>query len=61
MQVSKATSRIRRLFASLRIHYNNSQKILKNRNKQKNKEMKKFRTKVVNSMIFRIPCNTCFK
>ena len=52
MQVSKATSRIRRLFASLCIHYNNSQKILKNRNKQKNKEMKKFRTKVVNSMIF---------
>ena len=58
-QVSKATSSIMRLFTSRDVHYNNSP----NTEEQKQSEtyIKKLQTKVVDSMIFRIHCNTFFQ
>ena len=54
MQVSKATSSIARLFPSLGVHYNKVQK-------QNETQIKKIQTKVVDSMIFGIHCNTLFQ
>ena len=59
MQVSKATSSIMWLFVSLDIHYNNG---LNTRVQNQNEtEIKKSQTKVVNSMIFGIHCDTFFQ
>ena len=53
-----ATSNIRRLFASLGIHYSNS---LNNKvQKQTETEIKEPQTKVVDSVIFVIYCYTFF-
>ena len=52
MLVPKATSRIRRLFASLDIHYNN---IANTEMQKKMKLNKEASNKVVNSKIFEIP------
>ena len=59
MQVSKAISSIRRLFASLDIHYNNS--LNTELQKQNKTQIKKLQTKVVDSMIFGIHCYTFFQ
>ena len=56
MQVSKATLIIRKLFPSLDIHYNNS--LRTEVQKQNEIKIKKLQTKVVDSMIFGIHCNT---
>ena len=55
MQVSKTTSRIRRLFPSLDINYHNS--LNTEVQKQNKAEIKKLQTKVVDSMIFGLHCN----
>ena len=57
MQVSKATSSIIRLFISLYIHYNRDIKV----QKQNETKVKRLKTKVVNSVILRIHCNTFFQ
>ena len=59
MQVSKGTLSIMRLFALLDIHYNNS--LNTEVQIQNETEIKKLQTKVVDSMIFEIHCNTCFQ
>ena len=48
-----------RLFASLDIHYNNS--LHRKVQKQHETEIKKLQTKVIDSMIFGIHCNTFFQ
>ena len=60
MQASKATSSIRRLFASLNIHNNNCLIINTEVQKQNEAEIKKLQTKVVDLMIFGIHCRTYF-
>ena len=57
-QISKATSSIRRLSASLDIHYKNS--LNTEVKKQNETKIKKLQTKVADSMIFGINCNTFF-
>ena len=57
MQVSKSTSCIMRLFASLNIHYNKNTKV----QKQNETKVKKFQAKVVDSVIFGTHCNTFFQ
>ena len=59
MQASKATSSIRRLFASLDIHYN-CLIINTEVQKQNEAEIKKLQTKVVDLMIFGIHCKPYF-
>ena len=58
MQVSKATSGIRRLLAWLDIHYNNT--LNTEVQKQNETEIKKLQTKVVDLMIYGIHCYTFF-
>ena len=57
MTVSKASSCILRLFASLNIHYNKNTKV----QKQNETKVKKLQTKVVDSVIFGNHCNTFFQ
>ena len=59
MQVSKTTSRIRRLFDSLDINYHNN--LTTEVQKQNKVEIKELQTKVVDSMIFGLRYNTFFQ